>query len=101
MLIDRHSYSNTAITAAMIQDYGFGTLIGEATTDVATGFGGIESFTLPHTGRVIEYSKSFFHRPSGVEEIHSVTPDVAFESPLLPGPEDVVLERALEIVRGS
>ncbi len=101
VLIDRHSYSNTATTAALIQDYGFGTLIGEATTDVATGFGGIERFTLPHSGKVVEYSKSFFCRPSGVARIHPVTPDIPIENPLLPGSQDVVLERAMEIVENA
>ena len=98
VLIDRHSYSNTAITAAMIQDYGFGTIIGETTSDVGSGFGGVERFTLPHSDKTVEYSKSYFVRPSGRAEIHSVEPDIFVEMPLLPGESDVVLEKALALI---
>lgn len=36
ILINRHSYSNTVTVAALAQDYGFATILGEETSDLAT-----------------------------------------------------------------
>src|SRR5690606_8088346 len=44
VLINRHSYSNTALVAAIVQDYGFGSVLGEETADLASTYGAMESF---------------------------------------------------------
>ncbi|WP_310467096.1 S41 family peptidase [Sphingomonas sp.] len=92
VLIDRHSFSNAAVVAALIQDYRFGTLIGEATADLATTFGSVEHFNLPHSGITIAYPKSYLVRPSGDETVAGVQPDIALE----PQPVDDAVDRILE-----
>jgi hypothetical protein len=92
-LIDRHSYSNAAVVAAMIQDYGFGTLLGEATADLATTFGSIEHFDLG--GISIAYPKSYMIRPNGDEAVRGVQPDVALAAQPIRDAADKVLEAAL------
>ncbi len=75
-LINAQSFSNAATTAALIQDYGFGTVIGEPTTDMATTCAAMETFTLPHSGFEVAFPKAHIIRPSGREDLHPVTPDV-------------------------
>lgn len=50
VLINRRSYSNAAAVAALVQDYGLGTILGEETSDLATTFGAMETFTLSAPG---------------------------------------------------
>lgn len=76
VLVNRHSYSNAAVVAAQVQDYGFGTLMGESTADLATTYGAVESFTLPHSQALVYYPKAYMVRPSGDETVAGVRPDV-------------------------
>jgi C-terminal processing protease CtpA/Prc len=101
LLIDRQSYSNTANVAALVQDYGFGTLLGEETSDLATTYGAMEQFTLPRTGIAVGFPKALIVRPSGNLGARGVVPDVPIPSPPVPGPNDAMLEEALAIVRRS
>jgi hypothetical protein len=98
VLIDRHSYSNAVTVAAMIQDYGFGVILGEKTSDMATTYGAMETFVLPNTGIVVGFPKAHIVRPSGELRPDGVTPDVAIRSPIVPTKDDVVLEAALEYI---
>lgn len=98
VLINRHSFSNAVTVAALIQDFGFGTVIGEKTSDLATSYGAMEHFTLPHTGLRVGYPKALLVRPNGDERLRGVTPDVEIEIPLVQGPEDPVLQEALAVV---
>ena len=100
-LINRHSYSNTVNVAAILQDYGFGTIVGEKTSDMATTYGAMESFTLPRTGIPVGFPKAHIVRPSGDTRTDGVTPDWAIESPLAPTAEDEVLERLLQRLRAG
>jgi len=99
VLVNRHSYSNAAVVAAQIQDYGFGTLMGESTADLATTYGAVESFALPHSEAVVYYPKAYMVRPNGDETVGGVRPNV----PLPPQPvgtsEDRVLAAALAHIR--
>lgn len=99
VLVNRHSYSNSAIVAALVQDYRFGTIVGEETSDLATTLGGLETFKLPITGIEVSFPKSLIVRPSGSTERRGVVPDIPIETPLLETADDPVLKRALEIVR--
>ncbi len=100
-LINRRSYSNTVAMAATLQDYGFATLMGEETSDLATTYGAMETFALPRTGFVVGYPKAFIVRPDGDRTARGVAPDVAIETPILEGPNDPVLEQALARVKAS
>lgn len=93
LLINRYSYSNSANVAAILQDYGFATIAGETTTDMATTYGAMEHFTLPLTGIRVGFPKAHIIRPSGVEHPHPVTPDLELDFPALRGQSDVVLEQ--------
>lgn len=100
-LIDRHSYSNATTVAAIIKDYGFGTLLGEETADLATSYASSAQFTLPATGIVVTYPKAYFVRPSGDETLRGVVPDRRLEFPLVPGSEDPGLQDALNLIRNA
>lgn len=96
VLVNRYSYSNAVAVAAMIQDYGFGTIYGEQTRDMATTYGAMEHFTLPHSGFLVGYPKAHIIRPNGAEHSHPVEPDVALPVPAIRGERDVMLEALLE-----
>lgn len=99
VLVNRQTYSNAVSTAALIQDYGFGTILGEPTADLATSFGAMEQFTLPATGIVVGYPKAHIIRPSGDEEARGVTPDILIETPVIQPVSDPVLQQALSAIR--
>lgn len=101
VLINRYSYSNAVTTAAMSQDYGFATIIGEETADLASTYGAMEQFTLSRSGIVVGYPKAHIIRPNGDPSPRGVVPDIGIETPLLEGAEDPVLRRALEVIGQS
>lgn len=92
VLIDRHSYSNAVTVAAIVQDYGFGEILGEKTSDMATTYGAMETFSLPNTGLVVGFPKAHIVRPSGERKPDGVTPDVLIQSRIAPTSSDAVLE---------
>lgn len=98
VLVNRHSYSNAASAAALIQDYGFGKVIGEETADVPTTYASVLSFTLP-SGIVVTYPKSRIVRPSGDERLLGVVPDHVLAREPVAAATDTVLEAAVEVVR--
>jgi Peptidase family S41 len=97
VLIDRQSYSNAVAVAALVQDYGFGVIVGEATSDMATTYGAMEQFSLAHTGLLVGYPKARIVRPNGDLRSRGVTPDIAIPIPIIQPPEDPVLQRARAI----
>lgn len=98
VLVNRHSYSNAVLVAAIVQDYGFATVLGEETSDLASTYGAMEHFVLPGTGFRVGYPKARILRPNGDPAARGVVPDIAIETPMS-SEEDVVLEAALGIVR--
>ncbi len=99
LLIDRQSYSNTVSVAALVQDYKFGTVLGEATSDMATTYGAMETFSLPNTGIVVGFPKAHIVRPNGDLRSRGVTPDIAIAIPVVQTPADEVLQKAAAIAR--
>ena len=75
VLIDRYSYLNTVATSAIVQDYGFGELVGEPTADTPTSDGAIHQFKLSHTQIAVSYPKAFLVRPNGDRSLRGITPD--------------------------
>lgn len=98
VLVNRHSYSNAVSVAAIVQDFGFGTVIGEETADLASTLGAMEQFTLPRTGIEVGYPKARILRPNGDARPRGVVPDIAIDTPIVAGTQDTVLQRALDIV---
>jgi hypothetical protein len=99
ILVNRHSYSNAASVAALVQDYGFGKVIGEETADVPSNYASIQSFTLPGTKIEVTYPKSHFVRPNGKDEISGVMPDFPIARPPVGAAGDLVLSDAVAIIR--
>ncbi|MEA1672075.1 S41 family peptidase [Nitrospirillum sp. BR 11163] len=96
-LVNRQTYSNAVAVAATIQDYGFGRILGEPTTDMATAFGAMERFTLPATGITVGFPKAHIIRPNGDTRARGVTPDIAIPFPIVETPDDPVLQHAIRI----
>ena len=100
LLVDRQSYSNTVAVAATVQDYGFGTILGEETSDLATTYGAMERFSLPRTGISVGFPKARLIRPNGDLRARGVIPDVAVAAPVAATPADEMLQGALNLARG-
>ena len=97
VLIDRHSYSNAVSVAALVQDYKFGVVLGEATSDMATTYGAMEQFKLPYTGLSVGYPKARIVRPNGDLSAKGVTPDRPIQIPIVQTPADDVVRQAQAI----
>ncbi len=100
-LINRASYSNAVSVGTIIQDYGMGLVVGEATTDMATMYGSMEHFYLPHSRLQIGYPKAHIIRPNGEERLHTLTPDIEISAPLFADDRDVMLERLVDMIEGE
>ncbi len=100
VLINRYSYSNAATTPAMIQDYGFGKIVGEATADCPTLYAAIHDFKLPHTQLAVSYPKAFMVRPNGNTEFKGVQPDYKIDADDTTK-EDDVLQKTLQIIKDN
>lgn len=101
VLVNRNSFSNAASVAAMIQDYGFGEVLGEETADVPTTYASVISFTLPATGIVVTYPKSRIIRPSGDETLVGVVPDRVIARPAIGETRDRVLEETVRLIQAG
>jgi hypothetical protein len=99
VLVDRHSYSNATSVAALVQDYGFGTILGEETADVASNYASVLYFDLPKTRITVTYPKSHFVRPNGRDDVSGVTPDVPLKEASIGVTEDVILNEATGYIR--
>jgi hypothetical protein len=95
-LVNRRSYSNATTTAALIQDYGFGKLVGEETSDLPTSYASVANFRLPNTGLIVDYPKGYFIRPSGDTSKQGVIPDHLIKIDRL-SDQDQILEAALRL----
>ncbi|MEM7729804.1 MAG: S41 family peptidase [Pseudomonadota bacterium] len=100
-LIDRNSYSNAVNVAAILQDYGWATLVGEPTTDFATTYGSMETFTLPQSGFTVGFPKSHIIRPNGDATPGPVTPDVVISAPVVSDSADPVLDTLVQRIEAG
>lgn len=101
VLVNRHSYSNATSVAALVQDYGFATVLGEETADVPTTYASILSFDLPRTGFAVTFPKSRIVRPDGDERLIGVVPDQVLPREPIASARDVVMDAALATIRGA
>ncbi|MGF1455156.1 MAG: S41 family peptidase [Alphaproteobacteria bacterium] len=100
-LVDRQSYSQAVNVAATLQDYGFGIVLGEDTTDFATTIASVETFRLPISNAEVRFPKALIIRPSGDDTPGPVTPDVPIERPIEATESDVVLQRAVSHIKND
>ena len=97
-LIDRFSFSNTASVAAIVQDYEFGVLVGEETSDTPSSCGAIHTFKLPNTKMVVVFPKGCMIRPNGDARLRGVIPDhKVSDNPFTQ--EDEILDTALQLIK--
>ena len=95
VLVNRQSYSMAAVSAALIQDYGFGEIVGEETGDTPTLYAAQFTFRLPRTSVELKIPKGYIVRPNGNEQLAGVIPDHIVRDHLL-DEEDEVLRYTLE-----
>ena len=96
-LIDRFSFSNTSAVAAIVQDYEFGVLVGEETSDTPSSCGALHTFNLPNTEMRIFFPKACMIRPSGDPSLRGVIPDhEVSDDPFTQ--EDEILDTALQLI---
>lgn len=98
VLINRYDMSQAVLTAAMVQDYKFGILVGEETADYSSLFGSVHTFKLPNTELVVQYPKAFIVRPNGDEKAKGVIPDYKVDEDIF-NDNDEILEYTLDLIR--
>ena len=97
VLVNRQSYSQATVTAAQIQDYGFGEIVGEETAEYPNLFASIFTYSLPNTGIAVDVSKGKIERVSGIDTGQGVLPDIEIKDHLLEG-KDEILDGLMQII---
>ncbi|MEL6638534.1 MAG: S41 family peptidase [Bacteroidota bacterium] len=98
VLVNRQSHSQSAVTAAQIQDYQFGTIVGEETGDYPSLYASQFQYTLPRTQIPVKVSKGYIVRVNGSTAARGVIPDIYIKDHLL-DEEDEILDTLLEMIR--
>ncbi len=90
VLVNRQTYSMAAVSAALIQDYKFGKIVGEETGDVPTLYASQFSYTLPQTGITVKVPKGYIVRVNGDKELKGVKPDIYIQDHLLDDNDEIL-----------
>ena len=98
VLVNRQSHSQSAVTAAQIQDYGFGTLVGEETGEYPSLYASVFRYELPATGVSVQVSKGLIIRVNGSTREEGVIPDIFIRDHLL-DETDEILDGLLQQLR--
>jgi C-terminal processing protease CtpA/Prc len=96
ILINRFSFSESIVISAMIQDYGFGKLIGEQTTPVA--YGNSRQFKLPNTQMTVTFPAAYFIRVNGDTSLKGTIPDYIINDDVLTV-KDEILDYTLDLIK--
>ena len=100
VLVNRQSHSQSAVTAAQIQDYGFGTIVGEETAEYPSLYASIFQYNLPITGLTVHISKGYIVRINGSTKQEGVIPDIVIRDHLL-DETDEILEGVLKTMEND
>lgn len=95
VLVNRQSISQATVTAAQIQDYGWGKIVGEETGEYPSLFASVFQYQLPNTGIIVNISKGRIVRVNGSEKEEGVIPDIFIRDHLI-DEEDEILDGVLE-----
>lgn len=90
ILVNRQTYSMAAVSAALIQDYKFGKIVGEETGDVPTLYASQFSYTLPQSGITVKVPKSYIVRVNGNKKLEGVKPDIYIQDHLLDEKDEIL-----------
>ncbi len=96
VLINRFSFSEAIVVSAMIQDYGFGKLIGEQTSPVM--YGNARQFKLPNTQMTVTFPAAYFIRVNGDTSLNGTIPDYMVKDDLLTE-DDEILDYVLKLIK--
>lgn len=78
VLVGGSTYSSAVLFANVVQDFGFGKLVGAGGYARTRQSGGIQLYTLPNSQLQIVVPRFVLDRPSGAREPAFVSPDVPF-----------------------
>ncbi|WP_338759362.1 S41 family peptidase [Bernardetia sp. ABR2-2B] len=92
VLVNRQSHSQSAVTAAQIQDYDFATIVGEETGDYPSLYASIFQYSLPNTKIPIAVSKGYIVRINGSKKQEGVIPDIIIKDYLLDEDDEILNE---------
>lgn len=90
VLVNRQSHSQSAVTAAQIQDYGYGTIVGEETGDYPSLYASQYVYNLPNTGIEVKISKGYIVRVNGSKKAEGVIPDVYIRDHLIDENDEIL-----------
>ncbi|WP_350287364.1 S41 family peptidase [uncultured Croceitalea sp.] len=90
VLVNRQSHSQAAVTAAQIQDYDFGTIVGEETGDYPSLYASQFQYPLPNTGIPVKVSKGYIVRVNGSRAQKGVVPDIVIQDHLLDENDEIL-----------
>jgi hypothetical protein len=90
VLVNRQTHSQSAVTAAQLQDYGFATIVGEETGDYPSLYASQYAFTLPRTGIEVKISKGYIVRVNGSKKQEGVMPDLYIKDHLLDENDEIL-----------
>jgi len=97
VLVNRQSHSQSTVTAAQIQDYSFGTIVGEETGEYASLYASIFQYKLPKTQISVHVSKGKMVRVNGSTKEEGVIPDIYIKDHLL-DEKDEILQGLLQVI---
>ncbi|WP_318311808.1 S41 family peptidase [Flagellimonas crocea] len=90
VLVNRQSHSQAAVTAAQIQDYHFGTIVGEETGEYPTLYASQFQYALPNTKITVNVSKGYTIRVNGSTKKEGVVPDIRIQDHLLDEKDEIL-----------
>ena len=97
ILVNRFTYSQAIVAASLVQDYKFGTIVGEPTPYAATMYASTQSFELPNTKIKVTYPRAFLERKNKNASSKSLIPDFQIEdNPLTE--KDEILDYTIKLV---
>ena len=97
VLINRQTHSQSAVTAAQIQDYKLATIVGEETGEFPSLFASQYTYKLPETGVAVIISKGHITRVNGSKKGEGVIPNIMLRDHLL-DEQDEILTYLLEVI---
>jgi len=98
LLINRQSYSQSTVTAAQIQDYGFATLVGEETAEFPNLYASIFNYKLPRTNISVDISKGKINRLNDtLDPKKGVIPEIMIKDHLLDEKDEILEELVKKI----
>lgn len=90
VLVNRQSHSMSAVTAAQIQDYKFGCIVGEETGDYPSLYASQFQYPLPNTKIIVKVSKGQIIRVNGSKKQEGVIPDIIIKDHLLDEKDEIL-----------